>query len=65
VHCSGGAADGRAQGFTRAQITFLIGNDAAEQAYAGAGFTFDDERRHPDFEAAVGAPGLRRLVRDL
>jgi translation initiation factor 4G len=58
-------ADGRARGFTRAQITFLIGNDAAERAYADAGFVFDDERRHPDFEAAVGAPGLRRFVRDL
>jgi translation initiation factor 4G len=58
-------AEGRAKGFTRAQITFLIGNDPAERLYAGAGFTFDDERRHPDFEAAVGAPGLRRFVRAL
>ena len=58
-------AEGRARGFARAQITFLIGNDAAERAYARAGFVFDDERRHPDFEAAVGAPGLRRFVRDL
>jgi ribosomal protein S18 acetylase RimI-like enzyme len=58
-------AEGRAKGFTRAQITFLIGNDPAERVYVGAGFTFDDERRHPDFEAAVGAPGLRRFVRAL
>jgi ribosomal protein S18 acetylase RimI-like enzyme len=58
-------ADGRSQGFPRVQITFLIGNDEAERTYSGAGFTFDDERRHPDFQAAVGAPGLRRFVRDL
>ena len=58
-------ADGRSQGFPRAQITFLIGNDEAERTYSSAGFTFDDERRHPDFQAAVGAPGLRRFVRDL
>ena len=57
--------EGRAKGFTRAQITFLIGNEPAERTYAGAGFTFDDERRHPDFEAAVGSPGLRRFVREL
>jgi ribosomal protein S18 acetylase RimI-like enzyme len=58
-------AEGRARGFTRAQITFLIGNDTAERVYARAGFTFDDERRHPAFEAAVGAAGLRRFVREL
>jgi ribosomal protein S18 acetylase RimI-like enzyme len=57
--------EGRAKGFTRAQITFLIGNDEAERAYARAGFVFDGERRHPDFEAAVGAPGLRRFIREL
>src|SRR5262245_30617038 len=57
--------EGRARGFARAQITFLIGNDKAERAYARAGFMFDDERRHPDFEAAVGSPGLRRFVREL
>lgn len=59
------AARGRAAGFHEAQITFFIGNTAAETAYAKAGFVFDQEKRHPDFEAAVGAPGLRRFVRRL
>ena len=51
---------GRARGFADAQISFVIGNHAAERAYASAGFRPAEERRHPDFEAAVGAPGLRR-----
>ena len=57
--------EGREKGFGQAQITFLIGNDPAERAYAKAGFTFAGERRHQDFAAAVGAPGLRRFVRQL
>ena len=51
---------GRARGFEDAQISFVIGNEAAERAYARAGFELLEEKRHPDFEAAVGAPGLRR-----
>lgn len=58
-------AEGRLSGARQAQITFLIGNDAAERVYARIGFKFKDERRHPDFEAATGAPGLRRYLRDL
>jgi len=57
--------EGRQKGFGEAQITFLIGNEAAERAYAKAGFAFAAEKRHPDFAAAVGAPGLRRFVRRL
>jgi ribosomal protein S18 acetylase RimI-like enzyme len=57
--------EGRQQGFGEAQITFLIDNDAAERAYVKAGFTFAGEKRHQDFAAAVGAPGLRRFVRRL
>jgi translation initiation factor 4G len=52
---------GRERGFTDAQISFLIGNQPAERAYAKAGFHLADERRHPDFQAAVGAPGLKRF----
>jgi GNAT superfamily N-acetyltransferase len=55
---------GRAAGFTRAQISFLIGNEPAERAYRKAGFTFAEEKRAPEFEAAIGSPGLRRLARD-
>jgi len=56
---------GRAQGLREAQITFIIGNESGERAYAAAGFRFAQERRHPAFEAAAGAPGLRRFVRAL
>jgi len=58
-------AEGRGRGFSEAQITFLIGNDPAQRAYAKAGFTFEAEKRHPDHEAACGSPGLRRFKRKL
>jgi translation initiation factor 4G len=56
---------GRRAGFQQAQISFLIGNAPAERAYAKAGFALAEERRHPDFQAAVGAPGLRRFRQTL
>jgi len=56
---------GRGEGYLRAQIAVLIGNDPAQKAYEGAGFAFADERRHPDFERAFGSPGIRRLLRAL
>jgi translation initiation factor 4G len=56
---------GRYAGFGQAQISFLIGNTPAERAYAKAGFSLAEERRHPDFQAAIGAPGLRRFTRML
>ncbi|HEX3673779.1 MAG TPA: GNAT family N-acetyltransferase [Rhizomicrobium sp.] len=56
---------GRAAGFKRAQISFLIGNDAAERAYAKAGFVFAEEKRAPEFEAAMGTPGVKRFARDI
>ena len=52
---------GRAQRFPDAQISFVIGNAAAERAYSRAGFKLIEERRHADFQAAVGAPGLKRF----
>jgi translation initiation factor 4G len=52
---------GRARGFPDAQISFVIGNAPAERAYSRAGFGPLEEKRHPDFEAAVGAPGLKRF----
>ncbi len=54
---------GRAAGFSRASISFVIGNDAAERSYAKAGFVFAEEKRDPDFETLTGAPGFRRFVR--
>ena len=56
-------AAGRAAGFSRASISFLIGNEAAERCYAKAGFAFAEEKRDPEFEALTGAPGFRRFQR--
>lgn len=56
-------AEGFARGFETVQVTFFIGNDAAERAYRKSGFAFADEKYNPEFEAVAGAPGLRRLVR--
>jgi ribosomal protein S18 acetylase RimI-like enzyme len=56
-------AAGKQAGFARASISFLIGNEAAERAYAKAGFAFAEEKRDPAFEALTGAPGFRRFVR--
>ncbi|MBR0785764.1 GNAT family N-acetyltransferase [Bradyrhizobium iriomotense] len=54
---------GRAAGFKRATISFLIGNEPAERAYAKAGFAFAEEKRDPAFEAIIGAPGFRMFAR--
>ncbi|MCA1412090.1 GNAT family N-acetyltransferase [Bradyrhizobium sp. NBAIM20] len=56
---------GRADGFARATISFLIGNEPAERAYAKAGFVFAEEKRDPNFEAIIGAPGFRMFARKI
>jgi GNAT superfamily N-acetyltransferase len=56
---------GRAAGFARASITFVIGNDAAEHCYAKAGFAFAEEKRDPAFERLTGSPGFRRFARGI
>jgi RimJ/RimL family protein N-acetyltransferase len=56
-------AAGKAAGFRRASISFLIGNEAAERCYARAGFGFAEEKRDPAFEALTGAAGFRRFER--
>ena len=58
-------AAGKAAGFARASISFLIGNEAAERCYAKAGFTFAEEKRDPMFEALTGAPGFRMFARSI
>ncbi|HLY04465.1 MAG TPA: GNAT family N-acetyltransferase [Rhizomicrobium sp.] len=55
---------GRARGHRLAQLTVLIGNLAAQRAYEKAGFTVRDEKRHPDFQATLGASGFMRMVRE-
>ena len=57
--------EGREAGFERAQIGILIGNEPARLAYLRAGFETVEEHRHPDFERALGCPGLERLQRPL
>jgi ribosomal protein S18 acetylase RimI-like enzyme len=56
---------GRAAGFARTTISFLIGNEPAERAYAKAGFVFAEEKRDPTFEALIGAPGFCMFVRTM
>jgi ribosomal protein S18 acetylase RimI-like enzyme len=56
---------GRARGHRLAQISILIGNTPAQKAYEKIGFLPDKEKRHPDYEATVGAPGMIRLLRNL
>ena len=58
-------ATGKAAGFERASISFLIGNDAAERSYAKAGFTFAEEKRDPAFEALTGERVVDMVVTDL
>ena len=49
----------------RAQISFLIGNEPAEHAYAKAGFVFAEEKRAAEFQAGMGVPGVKRFARDI
>ena len=56
---------GQAAGFSRATISFLIGNEPAERAYAKAGFVFAEEKRDPTFETIIGAPGFRMFAREM
>jgi ribosomal protein S18 acetylase RimI-like enzyme len=58
-------ARGRAAGHRKAQISFLIGNTAAQRTYERAGFAVVSEKRHADFEATFGAPGTACMWRDL
>jgi translation initiation factor 4G len=56
--------EGRRQGFRRAQINLYIGNRPAQRAYEKHGFQIVDEKRHPDFESAIGSPGMARMLRN-
>jgi translation initiation factor 4G len=56
---------GQAAGFSRTTISFLIGNEPAERAYAKAGFVFAHEKRDPAFEEITGAPGFRMFARTI
>ena len=60
-----GLEAGRARGHRLAQISVIIGNTPAQRAYEKVGFAPDREKRHPDFEASVGEPGMLRMLRNL
>jgi len=55
----------RDAGFKRAQVSFFMGNEAAEHAYTKAGFRFAEEKTARDFEAVTGVAGIRRFARDI
>jgi ribosomal protein S18 acetylase RimI-like enzyme len=57
--------EGQFRGHRIAQSTMLIGNTPAQRAYEKVGFVVDAEKRHPEFEAVIGAPGMMRLLRPL
>jgi GNAT superfamily N-acetyltransferase len=57
--------EGRTRDYDRAQITTFIGNESAIRGYERLGFQLAEERRHPEFEKVMGAPGLSRFERRL
>ena len=56
---------GREQGFQKAQVAYLLGNEPARRSYERVGFETVSERRDPDFEAALQAPGVACMHMDL
>jgi ribosomal protein S18 acetylase RimI-like enzyme len=56
---------GRGEDFARAQIGCFIGNTRARRVYERAGFRIVDEKRDPDWEIAIGCPGMWRMHMDL
>ena len=54
---------GRQKGFHKAQISIYIGNRPAQRAYEKHGFKIVDEKRHPNFEAEIGSPGMARMLK--
>jgi translation initiation factor 4G len=56
---------GRQEGFRRTQISIYIGNLPAQRAYEKHGFKIVAEKRHPDFEAEIGSPGMALMLRNL
>ena len=56
---------GRQQGFRWAQINIYIGNLPAQRAYEKHGFKIVSEKRHPDFAAEIGSPGMACMLKNL
>jgi translation initiation factor 4G len=55
----------RKRGYRLAQITVVIGNTPAQNAYEKVGFRPAEEKTSHGFEATYGAPGMRRLLMEL
>jgi len=55
----------KAQDFELAQIGVYMENTPAQSAYERVGFKVVDEKRHPDFEKAMGIPGTLKMLLDL
>jgi ribosomal protein S18 acetylase RimI-like enzyme len=56
---------GRQHGARCAEVSVLIGNEAAQRAYEQAGFAVVQEVRNAEYEAAFQCPGVRLLRRAL
>ena len=56
---------GRERGFDKAQIGYLLGNTLAKRSYERVGFKTVYERADPEFEAALGCPGMACMHLDL
>lgn len=56
---------GRQRGASVADIGVYIENAPAQRAYEKAGFVLVGEKRHPEFQAAYGSPGIRLLRRSI
>jgi len=56
---------GRQRGASIADIGVYIENDPAQRAYEKAGFEVVGEKRHPEFQAVYGSPGIRFLRRSI
>ncbi|MBW2291962.1 MAG: GNAT family N-acetyltransferase [Deltaproteobacteria bacterium] len=53
---------GRERGHKLSQIGLLLGNISAQRAYEDVGFEIEYEKTDPSFEAAIGCPGMARLL---
>jgi ribosomal protein S18 acetylase RimI-like enzyme len=56
---------GAARGCKLAQITTVLGNDAARSAYEKSGFRFYDQKHCATLQEILGAHGFVRFTRDL
>jgi ribosomal protein S18 acetylase RimI-like enzyme len=56
---------GRHEGYRQSQIAVFIGNTPAIRAYEKVGFTLASDKRTPEFEAVIHAPGIVCLRRSL